>query len=109
MPIFMVILMGSQSLMAGKNMEETRAKLKQDYFKLVQGAWMCWIPALVVNFRYVPLKYRLLYVNFVQVFFGVYLSKMVNNPTALQEASDDPHFASPHVPALAGVTGGDGL
>ena len=41
---------------------------------------MCWIPALTIAFTFVPLKFRLLYVNCVQVAFGVWISKQANAP-----------------------------
>jgi hypothetical protein len=51
---------------------------------------MCWIPALCVAFAVVPLKYRLLYVNGVQVCFGVFISKQANAPLEPHELPGPP-------------------
>ena len=59
------------------------------------GAALCWVPALSVNFMYVPPKYRLLFVNVVQVGFGVFLSKMANRSQQDAEAAAAIAFA-PH-------------
>lgn len=80
MPLFMTVLLSSQTLLAGHDLAYCRAKLQRDLLPTIQGAWMCWIPALVVAFTFVPLKYRLLYANCVQVVFGVWISKQANAP-----------------------------
>ncbi len=46
------------------------------------GGLQCWVPALFVNFILVPAHYRVLFVNIVQIGFGVVISKMVNKPYA---------------------------
>eukprot|EP00051_Salpingoeca_urceolata_P013405 m.168355 g.168355 ORF g.168355 m.168355 type:complete len:227 (+) comp17788_c0_seq1:64-744(+) len=80
MPVFMAVFLQSQSLMAGKTWTEAKDKVGRDHWTLVTGAWACWIPALSVIFSVVPLKYRLLTANFVQVGFGVFVSNIANRP-----------------------------
>jgi len=101
MPVFMAMLLTTQSLLAGRSWPETKDKLQEDWLVLVKGAWACWIPALLIGFSTVPLKYRLLYVNFVQIGFGVFLSKMVNH----QHVGDQPQQPRQEDQAPHDITG----
>eukprot|EP00047_Mylnosiga_fluctuans_P004927 m.237365 g.237365 ORF g.237365 m.237365 type:complete len:236 (+) comp13124_c0_seq1:10-717(+) len=83
MPIFMATLLACQTLLSGHGLDYVKAKLERDWVPTVKGAWVCWIPSLTVAFAFVPLKYRLLYANCVQVLFGIWISKQANSPIIL--------------------------
>jgi Mpv17 / PMP22 family len=42
--------------------------------KMLYVNWMIWIPAQGINFKYVPVKYRVLFSNIVAVTWNIYLS-----------------------------------
>lgn len=78
MPVFMGILLVTQSVLSGATMENAWKKTKRDYLELVVTAWECWIPVTMINFIFVPVQFRLLFVNIIQIGFGVFVSKIAN-------------------------------
>jgi hypothetical protein len=49
--------------------------------------WVLWIPAQIINFRMVPVKYQVLYSNAVALFWNIYLS---STATTAPSSSNDP-------------------
>ncbi len=45
-----------------------------DYADTLVANWQLWIPAMFLNFRYVPAKYQVLYSNFVGFWWNIFLS-----------------------------------
>eukprot|EP00052_Salpingoeca_macrocollata_P009030 m.71222 g.71222 ORF g.71222 m.71222 type:complete len:198 (+) comp16894_c0_seq1:250-843(+) len=78
MPVLAGLMLFNQALLAGRSVEEAKAKVQRDHWELVKGVWVVWIPALTVIFGTVPDRLRILAVNAVQVGFSVYMSKMAN-------------------------------
>ncbi|EGD72052.1 hypothetical protein PTSG_00068 [Salpingoeca rosetta] len=96
MPLFLGVTLYVSARMSGMNHTDAWEKTKRDHLETIIGAALCWVPALCVNFMYVPPKYRLLFVNVVQVGFGVFLSKMANRSADDTPPSPPP---PPHHPA----------
>ena len=76
-PCFMVMFFSYMMIFDGTP-DLIGAKIKQDVFTAVKGSWMTWIPAHTVNFAFVPSDMRLLYINFIQVFFNMFMSVIGN-------------------------------
>jgi hypothetical protein len=60
-------------------------KLNQDYWSTLVANWTLWMPAQLLNFRLVPLRYQVLFANGVGLFWNFYLSskcfkKLPNEP-----------------------------
>jgi protein Mpv17 len=57
-------------------LEGTSAKEKLDktYWNALTSNWMVWPFVQVVNFSFVPLDYRVLFVNGLSIFWNCYLS-----------------------------------
>mmetsp|Transcript_28796 Transcript_28796/g.37829 ORF Transcript_28796/g.37829 Transcript_28796/m.37829 type:complete len:296 (-) Transcript_28796:284-1171(-) len=58
--------------------QELQDKLKQDFWTTIRSNWMLWIPANLINFRFVPLNLQVLYSNSVGLFWNIYLSGAAN-------------------------------
>lgn len=88
-PIFVASFMSSNMLLLGKS-DLIVAKLKEDWFHTVKANNALWIPAMIVNFGFVPAQYQVLFSNFVGLFWNCYLSFMTfrNTSGAGAERSD---------------------
>jgi len=53
--------------------------VKEKWWSVVYGDWKLWPWATVINFKYVPADYRVLFVNFVGIFWSIYMSWLQYN------------------------------
>ena len=77
-PIFTVLIFVFLGVLEGKNIEEIRQKLKDDYPETIVNNWKLFIPATAINIAFVPPILRVLYLNFVFFFWSIYLSLVLN-------------------------------
>ncbi|CAG9773722.1 unnamed protein product [Ceutorhynchus assimilis] len=75
-PGFLVIFISSVGLLHGLNAEQINDKLKKEHFEIVKTNWKIWPAVQVINFYFVPLKYQVLLVQAVAIFWNAYLSWM---------------------------------
>jgi len=74
-PIFLPTFMTNLMLLEGKRTtEEIIPELKRNYPDALVSNWALWIPAMLINFRFVPSKYQVLYSNMVGFVWNTYLS-----------------------------------
>jgi len=86
-PLFCNTFMGLLWLLEGKKSSVVRTELIEAAPKLIVSNWKLWIPAMGVMFNVVPLKFQVLYSNFVGLIWTVYLSYA---STRLQKSSSPP-------------------
>lgn len=67
------------TLMIGGNYIDIKNKIKNDLPETYLGNIVFWGTALSINFRYVPINYRLLYSNVAAFIYNIYLSYKVNS------------------------------
>ena len=72
-PIFMVMFFTYMKSFDG-NFDEILPAIQGDIFTAVSASWKTWIPAHTINFAFVPSKYRLFYINAIQIGFNCFLS-----------------------------------
>lgn len=73
-PIFCPTFMGLLWLLEGKPLSEVKTDLIEAGPTLVTSNWKLWIPAMGIMFSVVPLKFQVVYSNFVGLVWTVYLS-----------------------------------
>jgi len=73
-PIFGICFFGYLGLFEGLSLAETGLKIQDGLFVAVTGSWKFWPIAHAVNFRFIPTRNRLLYINTLQIFYNVFLS-----------------------------------
>mmetsp|Transcript_9418 Transcript_9418/g.12964 ORF Transcript_9418/g.12964 Transcript_9418/m.12964 type:complete len:260 (+) Transcript_9418:2-781(+) len=78
-PVFLGSFLVYSALGQGKTLEASIDSFKENWFTMVKGGWSCWPLAHMINFAFVPVQWRVLYVNFVQLGFGTFLSMMGNS------------------------------
>ena len=70
-PTNLFVFLSTMSILEGVS---PREKLARTYSTALQGNWMVWPFVQVVNFSYVPVDYRVLFVNGLSIFWNCYLS-----------------------------------
>ena len=80
-PIFVASFISSNLVLLGKS-DLVVSKLKEDWFHTVKANNAVWIPAMIINFGFVPGQYQVLFSNVVGLFWNCYLSFMTFRNTA---------------------------
>ncbi len=77
-PLFSIALFCFTGVTAGLSPRAIFNTLKRSGFGVILTSWLIWPAAHALNFRFVPAKHRLLYINMVQLIFNTILSFLVN-------------------------------
>lgn len=77
-PIFIAHYFYTAFFLAGKSVHETNDILKQKFPTIYLADWLIWPPTQLINFFFVPLKYRVLYINLITMFYNVFLCYVKN-------------------------------
>mmetsp|Transcript_7581 Transcript_7581/g.12755 ORF Transcript_7581/g.12755 Transcript_7581/m.12755 type:complete len:198 (-) Transcript_7581:832-1425(-) len=80
-PVFVASFISSNLVLMGKS-DLIVTKLKEDWFHTVRANNAVWIPAMIINFGFVPAQYHVLFSNVVGLFWNCYLSFMTFRNTA---------------------------
>ncbi len=70
-PTFIGIFLSSMAVLEGNSPQE---KLQKNYFSALSANYMIWPAVQFVNFKFVPLQYRVLFVNVISIAWNCYLS-----------------------------------
>eukprot|EP01022_Parablepharisma_sp_SALTPOND_P012730 TRINITY_DN164_c1_g1_i1.p3 TRINITY_DN164_c1_g1~~TRINITY_DN164_c1_g1_i1.p3 ORF type:complete len:208 (-),score=17.65 TRINITY_DN164_c1_g1_i1:1026-1649(-) len=66
------------SLFEGKGVQEGLDNVKGKYWYSLKYNWLLWPAANAINFGIIPLKFQVLYFNFVSMFWNIFLSYAQN-------------------------------
>ena len=77
-PIFTVLIFVFLGVLEGKQLEDIKQQLDEDYKDTMFANWKLFVPATVVNLAFVPPLFRVLYLNVVFFFWSIYLSLKIN-------------------------------
>jgi protein Mpv17 len=78
-PLFTAALFCFTGITAGFSPREIFAIFKISGPQVILSSWLIWPAAHAVNFRVIPGRQRLLYINVIQLFFNSILSALANN------------------------------
>ena len=73
-PLFIPTFLTNLMMLEGRPMEDVPKTLVRDVPDIVVTNWTLWIPAMFVNFKYIPGKWQVLYSNGVGFIWNMYLS-----------------------------------
>jgi len=80
-PIGLAIFIGSMGTMEGRDSTHIASKYSSMYSKALVANWQVWPLAQIVNFRYMPLPYRVPFQSTCGIFWNLYLSILNSSET----------------------------
>ncbi|KAF2358562.1 Mpv17/PMP22 [Trinorchestia longiramus] len=75
-PMFAISFFVVAGLLEGKQFYSTLEEFKRKFPAVYLFDWMIWPPSQSINFLYVPVPYRVLYINCITVVWDAFLSYM---------------------------------
>ncbi|KAI0690678.1 hypothetical protein BC835DRAFT_1434334 [Cytidiella melzeri] len=87
-PVGLALFLGSMGIMEGRDRQHIKGKFNDLYAPLLAANWQVWPLAQLVNFRFMPLAYRVPFQSACGVFWTLYLS-IVNSKENEQENRKD--------------------
>ncbi|XP_043483357.1 mpv17-like protein 2 [Leptopilina heterotoma] len=75
-PSCLAIFFCGHGLLERKSLTEINMEMRQKFFHTWKVDWCFFPPAQIVNFLFVPLQYRVIYINAITVIFDIFLSYM---------------------------------
>jgi protein Mpv17 len=81
--VISALFTGNMLMQGEKDWNAIAEKLKNDLPGTLMYNYSVWVPAQLINFRYVPPPLRVLWANFVGFFWNIYLSSATNKPSEL--------------------------
>ncbi|KAM3966354.1 mpv17-like protein 2 [Aphomia sociella] len=78
-PIMIVTFFGSVALFEANPLENFKDEVRNKFVTLYRAEWMVWPPAQIVNFYFLPTRYRVLYDNTISLGYDVYTSQVKHN------------------------------
>ncbi|KAG7295953.1 hypothetical protein JYU34_021043 [Plutella xylostella] len=78
-PVMLVIFFGTLALFEEEPLQNFKDELSDKFVTLYQAEWMVWPPAQIINFYFLPTRFRVLYDNTISLGYDVYTSKVKNS------------------------------
>ncbi|XP_075979040.1 mpv17-like protein 2 [Anticarsia gemmatalis] len=75
-PIMIVTFFGSVALFEENPMENFKEEVRDKFITLYRAEWMVWPPAQIINFFFLPTRYRVLYDNTISLGYDIYTSQV---------------------------------
>lgn len=77
-PINISVLFITLGLLERKKLAEIGQEMKDKFIRLYKAEWIVWPPAQIINFYWLPNKYRVLYDNTISLGYDIYTSRVAN-------------------------------
>jgi len=87
-PVGLALFLGSMGLMEGRDNNHIRGKFEDIYNHALLANWKVWPLAQLINFRFMPLPYRVPFQSSCGVFWTLYLSLLNSNEDTIQDRAD---------------------
>lgn len=78
-PIMIITFFGSLALFEDDPYENFKEEVRDKFITLYRAEWMVWPPAQIINFYFLPTKYRVLYDNTISLGYDIYTSQIKHN------------------------------
>ncbi|KAK7475646.1 hypothetical protein BaRGS_00033139 [Batillaria attramentaria] len=84
-PVVLFTFVAGLGVLRGENKEEITEKVKRDYLTILINNYKIWPAAQAINFYFLPLQHRVLFVNFIALFWNTYLAWVTERKDHLQQ------------------------
>ncbi|KAJ2971782.1 hypothetical protein NUW54_g12419 [Trametes sanguinea] len=88
-PIGLGLFIGSMGVMEGRSVEHIKQRYKDLYQPALIANWQVWPLAQLVNFRFMPLPYRVPFQSTCGVFWTLYLSLLNAKEDEIQDRNEE--------------------
>lgn len=78
-PIMIITFFGSLALLEEDPVENFKEEVSDKFVTLYRAEWMVWPPAQIINFYFLPTRFRVLYDNTISLGYDVYSSQVKHN------------------------------
>lgn len=75
-PIMIITFFGSLAILEDNPMENFKEEVRDKFITLYRAEWMVWPPAQVINFYFLPTRFRVLYDNTISLGYDIYTSQV---------------------------------
>lgn len=83
-PVMIITFFGSLALLEENPMENFKEEVGDKFVTLYRAEWMVWPPAQVINFYFLPTRFRVLYDNTISLGYDVYTSQVKHKKKSLK-------------------------
>ncbi|XP_050675275.1 mpv17-like protein 2 isoform X1 [Leptidea sinapis] len=84
-PIMIVTLFGSLALLEENPLQNFKEEVTHKFTTLYKAEWMVWPPAQIINFYFLPTRFRVLYDNTISLGYDVYTSQVKHNKSLIKD------------------------
>ncbi|KAK3868095.1 hypothetical protein Pcinc_026486 [Petrolisthes cinctipes] len=88
-PFFAVTFFLGAGLLEGKTVAGALTEFKDKFPAVYAFDWCIWPPTQTINFYFVPIQYRVLYINFITVIWDVFLSYIKHKDQVTNQCKAD--------------------
>lgn len=78
-PIMIVTFFGSLALFEERPLQNFKDEVRNKFVRLYRAEWLVWPPAQVINFYFLPTRFRVLYDNTISLGYDIYTSQVKHN------------------------------
>ncbi|XP_045766753.1 mpv17-like protein 2 [Maniola jurtina] len=78
-PIMIITFFGSLAIFEKEPLTNFKEEVGGKFITLYRAEWMVWPPAQIINFYFLPTRYRVLYDNTISLGYDVYTSQVKHN------------------------------
>ncbi|XP_049808608.1 mpv17-like protein 2 isoform X1 [Schistocerca nitens] len=84
-PIYLTVFFFTLAILEGSNWVTLKKEVTHKAWRLYLAEWLIWPPAQVINFYFLPTKFRVLYDNTISLGFDIYTSYIKHNISIEEE------------------------
>lgn len=88
-PIMIVTFFGSLALFERDPVANFKEEVRHKFLTLYHAEWLVWPPAQVINFYFLPTRYRVLYDSTISLGYDVYTSQVKHRKSSLKSVPQE--------------------
>ncbi|XP_034941602.1 mpv17-like protein 2 [Chelonus insularis] len=79
-PLYIGMFFITLGILENKTWYELKKEIREKFYKLYLAEWIIWPPAQIINFYFLPTRFRVLYDNTISLGYDIYTSQVKHSP-----------------------------